>query len=233
MSAVEPQLPKPPEGSDKYNWISKILENRILQIITLVVVVALTVVIFIYGNRLSLLAPLGYTGAFLISLIGSASIVAPVPAWIIIAALGHSLNPWMVGLVATVGGTFGEMTGYALGFGGRIVLEKIPHYTSLVKWMRRWGSPTIFVLALIPNPLFDVAGAAAGGMRYPVWKFLLWGGLGRLPKTMLYAYLGVWSWEFLTGIPLWIWLIVASVGVVAVGIYFVVKYRRSGKVKKV
>lgn len=186
----------PPKDADKFNRINIIFENRILQIVTLVGVVALTVLIFVFGNKVAVLKPLGYFGAFLISLVGSASIVVPVPAWIVIAALGKTLNPWVVGLVATVGGTIGEITGYGLGFGGRIVLEKIPKYNSLVKWMRRWGSATIFVLALIPNPFFDIAGAAAGGMRYPLWKFFLWGGLGRLPKTMLYAYSGILLFHF-------------------------------------
>jgi membrane protein YqaA with SNARE-associated domain len=58
--------------------------------------------------------------------------------------------------------------------------------------MKRWGSLTIFVLALIPNPLFDIAGAIAGLLRFPLWKFLLVGAAGRIPKHIFFAYSGVW-----------------------------------------
>jgi len=63
----------------------------------------------------------------------------------------------------------------------------------VVGWMGKWGDLTIFVLALLPNPLFDVAGLAAGALRYPLWKFLLIGAAGRLPKHILFSYLGYWG----------------------------------------
>jgi membrane protein YqaA with SNARE-associated domain len=195
-----PLLPEPAKPGFLKRQLDKatsLFQNRVAQIVTLVLVVITSVLIVLFGEKLAYLHTLGYVGAFFISLIGSASLVVPVPGWIMIAVLGKTLNPLLVGLIATVGGTLGEMTGYGLGYGGRIVLEKLPRYEKIMGWMRKWGSPTIFVMALIPNPLFDVAGAAAGTMRFPIWKFLLWGGLGRLPKTMLYAYTGIWFTDFI------------------------------------
>jgi membrane protein YqaA with SNARE-associated domain len=173
-------------------------KKRLLQIFLMILVIALSVVIFIYRDWIALLGIYGYIGAFFIALVGSASLILPVPSWVIIAALGTALNPWLIGLVAAIGGTIGELSGYGLGFGGRIGLEKIPHYERIVNWMRRWGGITIFVLALIPNPLFDIAGAAAGALKYPVWKFMLWGFLGRLPKSIFYAHVGLWFSSVLT-----------------------------------
>jgi membrane protein YqaA with SNARE-associated domain len=115
----------------------------------------------------------------------------------LVAALGAILNPVLVGIVSGIGGTIGEMTGYLLGYGGRLAVENIGIYTRMVQWMKRWGSVTIFVLALIPNPLFDVAGAAAGSLRFPVWKFILFGAAGRIPKNIFFAYIGVWGLHFL------------------------------------
>ena len=181
------------DTTQKTSW-----KRRVLQIFLMVFVLALSVVIFIYRDWIGLLGVYGYIGAFLIALIGSASLIMPVPSWIVIAALGAALNPWLVGLVAAVGGTIGEMSGYGFGFGGRIALEKVPYYERIVGWMKRWGGLTIFVLALIPNPLFDIAGAAAGVLKYPVWKFMLWGFLGRLPKSIFYAHVGIWFATVLT-----------------------------------
>lgn len=139
----------------------------------------------------------GYIGIFIISLISSATIVVPVPGAVLVAAFGGALYqqdpiaPVFLGLISAAGGTIGETTGYLLGYGGRVVVDNNPTYARMVGWMRRWGAATIFVLALIPNPLFDVAGVVAGGLRFPLWKFYLYGFAGRAPKHILYAYAGV------------------------------------------
>lgn len=167
-------------------------KTRAIQIVVLIAVIAISVLIIVYREKVALLGAYGYLGAFLISVIGSSSIVFPVPNWILIASLGAAFNPFLIGLMAAAGGTIGEMTGYGLGYSGRAVLEDLPRYEQVVGWMRKWGSITIFVLALIPNPLFDVAGVAAGVLRFPLWKYIIWGFLGRLPKSIVYAHMGIW-----------------------------------------
>ena len=172
--------------------------ERYLQILTLLFVIALSVLIILNRQKVTELEGYGYLGIFLISIISSASIVLPVPSWILVATMAFALNnPILVGIVSGIGGTIGEMTGYLLGYGGRLAVENVGIYTRMVQWMKRWGSVTIFVLALIPNPLFDVAGVAAGSLRFPVWKFLLYGAAGRIPKNILFAYIGVWGLHFL------------------------------------
>jgi membrane protein YqaA with SNARE-associated domain len=46
----------------------------------------------------------------------------------------------------------------------------------------------LFLLAAIPNPLFDVAGVAAGALRYPVWGFLVAVLVGKLVKFVAVVY---------------------------------------------
>jgi membrane protein YqaA with SNARE-associated domain len=171
--------------------------ERYLQILALLFVLALSVFLVINRARVVEFQEYGYLGVFIISIISSASIVLPVPSWILVAALGAILNPVLVGVVSGIGGTIGEMTGYLLGYGGRLAIDNVALYNRMVNWMKRWGSVTIFVLALIPNPLFDVAGAAAGLLRFPVWKFILFGAAGRIPKNIFFAYIGVWGLHFL------------------------------------
>jgi membrane protein YqaA with SNARE-associated domain len=171
--------------------------ERYLQILALIFVIAMSVFLVIHRAKVVQLQGYGYLGVFLISIISSASIIIPVPSWILVAALGAILNPVLVGIVSGVGGTIGEMTGYVLGYGGRLAIDNVALYNRMVKWMKRWGSVTIFVLALIPNPLFDVAGAAAGLLRFPVWKFIIFGAAGRIPKNIFFAYIGVWGLHFL------------------------------------
>lgn len=136
-------------------------------------------------------------GAFLVSVLCCATVVVPVPGLIIVFTLGAVLNPLLVGLVSGVGGTLGEMTGYLLGYAGRAAIENLSLYQRMEYRMKKWGSITLFVLALIPNPIFDVAGAAAGALRFPLWKFLIYGGAGRIIKHTLFAFAGAWGMEFI------------------------------------
>jgi membrane protein YqaA with SNARE-associated domain len=64
----------------------------------------------------------GYVGAFIVSLIASATIVLPAPGLAIIIAMSPSLNPYALGIVAGVGSAIGELTGYAAGAGGSALI---------------------------------------------------------------------------------------------------------------
>jgi membrane protein DedA with SNARE-associated domain len=53
--------------------------------------------------------------------------------------------------------------------------------------MRRYGVPTIFVLAVIPNPVFDAAGILAGTLRMPIVHYLGAAGAGKILRSTLIA----------------------------------------------
>ncbi len=62
-------------------------------------------------------------------------------------------------------GPSAKLTGYLAGYSGRGCVENQAQYQRVQGWMRRYGLWVIFVLALIPNPLFDVAGIICGVLR--------------------------------------------------------------------
>jgi len=53
------------------------------------------------------------------------------------------------------------------------------------------------VLALIPNPFFDLAGMAAGMLKMPLPKFLIACLLGKIIKMWIFAYAGAYSINWL------------------------------------
>ena len=173
------------------------LRRYYLQVLAIAFVVALCVVLVMQRHEISRFKEYGYLGVFLASIASSASLIIPLPGGLVVATMGGILAresmfaPVLVGLVSAIGSTIGETTGYLAGYGGQIVLEGKPWYGRFVRWMMRRGWLTIFVLALVPNPLFDLAGMAAGALKYPWWKFFLWGTAGRIPKHIGFAYLGV------------------------------------------
>jgi len=165
----------------------------------LVLSVAITVVVFRLGDRLEDLQGLGYLGVFVIAVLGNATVILPVPGIAVVFAGGGVLNPLLVGLIAGVGEPLGELTGYLAGYGGSAVAENRELYERIRRWMERRGFMTLLVLSAIPNPLFDLAGMAAGMLRYPVSKFLLACWIGKTFKALVIAYLG----SFLRGMITW------------------------------
>lgn len=164
--------------------------GKLFRILIIVLVLGISVTIFALRDRFAQLAAVGYVGIFLVSLLGNATIILPAPSLALVFAMGSALPPLLVGLAAGVGEALGELTGYAAGFVGRAVVEDHETYKRLVVWMQRRGGITVFVLSAVPNPFFDLAGIAAGTLRYPLWRFLLFCWLGKTLKTTLVAFAG-------------------------------------------
>ncbi len=177
-------------------WVRRL---SFTQKLALAAVVASVGVAYLASRYFGTLQGLGYVGAFLINVIGSSSVFLPLPGAVGIFALGATgdFSPVLLGLFAGLGGSLGEVTGYLAGYGGRAMLEGRPLYGRMVAWMRRRGGLTIFVIALVGVIPFDLTGIAAGALRYPVWRFLLFAALGKIPRFMLIAWSGGWGMDAL------------------------------------
>lgn len=164
---------------------------RLARIAAFIGVVVLSILISVNREQVQRFQLFGYPGIFVLSFLASATIILPAPGLIPVFSLGTAgLNPWLIGLAAGAGSTFGELSGYAAGFSGQAIIENRQTYDRLVHWMRRYGLFTIFILALIPNPLFDLAGVVSGALRVPLWQFLLVTLIGKTLKMVAVALLG-------------------------------------------
>lgn len=178
------------EPAEPQRWCR---EYTILVLVGLCVSI-LAFLFFFLDLDLSKLRQFGYLGIFLISLIGSAAVVLPLPGAAVVVGSGQVVDDVLgipffliVGVVAALGETIGELTGYAAGVGGRVMLENRPAYRWLDGWMRRNGVGTLFVLSVIPNPIFDVAGFMAGAVRMPFWTFFVSVFTGKTIKSIVLA----------------------------------------------
>lgn len=160
------------------------------RLMALLLAVVISVAVFAFRDQVEQLASFGYPGVFLVSLLGNATLILPVPGLVLVFAMGSALNPWLVGIVAGIGMAIGEMTGYLAGYSGSAIVEDHTRYAQIEGYVRRHGSWLIFVLALIPIPLFDVAGVVAGAIRFPVIAFLIAAGAGKIIKATLVALAG-------------------------------------------
>jgi uncharacterized membrane protein YdjX (TVP38/TMEM64 family) len=170
--------------------MSKELRLRIIRILALVFVIALTTILYLYRSRVRELEALGYPGIFLVSMLANATLILPIPGVLFTSAMGAVFNPFWVAVAAGSGASIGEISGYLAGFSGQGIVERTKWSDRIESWMRKYGGITIFVMALIPNPLFDVAGITAGALKMPFYQFFLFCLLGKVLKMMAFAYGG-------------------------------------------
>jgi uncharacterized membrane protein YdjX (TVP38/TMEM64 family) len=124
------------------------------------------------------------------SILANATIILPIPGVILTSLMGAVFSPLFVALVAGAGAALGELSGYLAGYSGSAIIENQKWYARTEKWMRDHGNLALFLLALIPNPLFDLAGIAAGMLRIQIGRFLFWVLLGKIIKMMFFAFGG-------------------------------------------
>lgn len=141
----------------------------------------------------------GYLGAFLISLVASATIILPAPGIAVIMAMGAALDPVLLGIVAGLGSAVGELSGYIAGASGRALVpdNKRPHFDRIHRLTDKYGAIILFFLAAAPLPLFDFAGIIAGIMRIRVTTFLSMVAVGKSIKYIIMILLGAGVISFL------------------------------------
>lgn len=175
-------------------------KNLFIRILVLVLVILITILVFIYRDQIQQLSGLGYLGVFLLSILANATIILPLPGVLLTSAMGAIFSPFWVALSAGAGAAIGELTGYLAGFSGQVVIENKGWYDRFTNWMQKYGFAAVLILAFIPNPLFDLAGIAAGVMGMKIWKFLLWSFFGKFLKMLLFAYTGETIFVYFSGL---------------------------------
>ena len=166
------------------------MKEKAKKIISLVLAIGLSVVIFIFRDKFVNFESYGYLGIFIISVLGNATIVLPVPVILTAFLGGEVFNPFLVGIISSFGATIGELTGYIAGRSGRVVIKENKKFEKIEKWMDKYGLWAILFLAAIPNPVFDLAGIVSGATKIPVWKYFIVTWIGKAIKFLTFAYLG-------------------------------------------
>ena len=122
------------------------------------------------------------------------SILSPIPALLITLSNAAVFGWWKGALLSF----WSSMVGAALCFYiarilGRDVVEKITTKTGLAKvdeFFERYGKNSILICRLLPFVSFDIVSYAAGLTPIKFWDFFIATGLGQLPATIVYSYLG-------------------------------------------
>jgi membrane protein YqaA with SNARE-associated domain len=135
-----------------------------------------------------------YLGVFLITLIANATVIIPIPYPAIIARVAmQSDNLALVIVAGALGSALGESVAFFVGRSGRGAVEDTRFYRWVQHQMRHpWRAfAVLFGLAAPPNPLFDVAGLAAGALGLPYWMFFTAVLLGRMVRIGIFVLVGL------------------------------------------
>jgi uncharacterized membrane protein YdjX (TVP38/TMEM64 family) len=171
------------------------MPNRLRMIAGVVVILIITVASFwvaLNPHWVLRFGNWGYLGAFLISMVASATIILPAPGIAVVIAMGTALDPILLGIVAGMGSAVGELSGYLAGTGGRALVpaRHRVQFERLHALTGRHGGALLFLLAAIPFPLFDFAGIIAGMLRMRVAIFLVAVAAGKSIKYIILIVLG-------------------------------------------
>ncbi len=164
------------------------------ELAALVLAVALAVAAIRWSDSLREVDNLGYGGAFLVMLVSSATLVFPAPGMLIVFAIGGVVgSPLLLGIVSGLGAALGELTGYLAGLSGSRAITNWRLYRRFHNQIETRGGWAIAVLAFVPNPVFDLAGVAAGALGMSWRKFLMAAASGKILRFIIIAYGGRYS----------------------------------------
>ncbi|WAW15853.1 TVP38/TMEM64 family protein [Peptostreptococcus equinus] len=122
------------------------------------------------------------------------SIAAPIPAFLITLS-NAAIFGWVKGAILSWSSA---MAGAALCFFiaralGRDVVEKLTSkgaMESVDVFFEKYGKYTILICRLLPFVSFDFVSYGAGLTSMSFWSFFVATGIGQLPATIVYSYVG-------------------------------------------
>lgn len=122
------------------------------------------------------------------------SIIAPLPAFLITFANAAVFGWWQGAILSWSSAMVGAMLCFFIARAlGRDTVEKIAGKGVLKgeeAYFTKYGSKTILVCRLLPFVSFDAVSYFAGLTSIGFWSFVLATGLGQLPATIVYSYVG-------------------------------------------
>ncbi len=122
------------------------------------------------------------------------SLIAPLPAFLITFANAGLFGWWQGAILSWTSAMVGAFLCFLIArIYGRTTVEKLSSKGAIAevdKFFDRYGEYAILIARLLPFMSFDIVSYAAGLMPITLWRFLWATGIGQLPATLVYSYVG-------------------------------------------
>ncbi len=150
---------------------------------------------------ISLVEKSGYTGVFVLMVMGTATL--PIPSEVVLPVAGYlvflgQLNYWVVLIVSSIGSLIGTMIDYWVGYYlgraailryGRFVRLNENHLKTTEKWFAKYGEATVFLTRFVPL-IRTLVAFPAGIAEMKLWKFVSFSIVGLFVYNAILIYLG-------------------------------------------
>ncbi len=122
------------------------------------------------------------------------SIAAPLPAFIVTVTNGWLFGAFRGTLLSWSSAMAGAVLCFYIGRGfGRPAVERFVSKKALNyvdSFFQRYGNNSVLIARLLPVVSFDAVSYAAGLTPISFWGFFIATGIGQLPATIVYSWLG-------------------------------------------
>ena len=122
------------------------------------------------------------------------SVMAPLPAFLITFANANLFGWWQGAILSWSSAMLGACLCFYLSrILGRDVVEKLVSKAGLEhidEFFKKYGKHSILIARLLPFMSFDIVSYAAGLTSMGFVPFFIATGLGQLPATIIYSYVG-------------------------------------------
>lgn len=122
------------------------------------------------------------------------SVAAPLPAFLITFANAAVWGWWQGAIISWASAMLGALLCFEIArIAGRDTVEKLTSkfaMDSVENYFEKYGKHTILVCRLLPFVSFDFISYAAGLTSIGTVSFLVATGIGQLPATIVYSYVG-------------------------------------------
>lgn len=175
----------------------------LLGVAGILLTIAMFVAVIYFGEEIRAMQQYGYIGAFIISILGGATIIIPVPMLAVVFALGGAMdNLWdaaLLGFSAAAGEVIGAYIIYFTGTGAGRAISSNKHgriqkaYEKMLDIIERRGAWALFAVTSVINPFFYPAAFACGALRYGLKKYTVIVLFGKIIKCMTVVYAGYYG----------------------------------------
>ena len=173
------------------------------------------------ADWIQILMGLGYPGAFLLGLVGAASIIIPVPTTVALFAMATApgaFDPVFLALAFGFGAAIGQFTSYVAGYAGRrVVSKKYDHrLNAMLKIFERYGMIAVFIFALTPLP-DSLLFIPMGLVHYSLWRIFVAAVAGKIAMSLIITHVGgaigeafAENWVFAVGTTILLVLVIIA-----------------------
>ncbi|GEM_PF-912017 len=150
---------------------------------------------------------IGYSALIVAGIVSGLTFFLPVPVLPLVFAVSGVADPAIAAGVTAASMTTGMMGTYFIGKHRAKLPKKFLQEGNgfaavwarrAERWLRGTTVSSSFLLALVPNPIYDFAGVIAGSVRVPCLKFLFGTFMGKAVQTAIVAALGYFASGYIT-----------------------------------